>query len=79
MFSTPWFDSGYMLGVSLRGLVASTLQKTADSPQLQFIEGSRHLCLYADAVPYVLIVQKTIEIPQLLVDTMADVPFVLVV
>ena len=27
----------------------------------------------------VLIVQKTIEIPQFLVDTMADVPFVLVV
>ena len=29
--------------------------------------------------PMVLIVQKTIEIPRLLVDTMADVPFVLVV
>ena len=30
-------------------------------------------------IPMVLIVQKTIEIPQLLVDTVADVPFVLVV
>ena len=52
VFITPWFDSGYMLGVSLRGLLASTLQKTADSPQLQFIEGSRHPCLYAGAVPF---------------------------
>ena len=52
VFSTLWFDSGYMHGVSLRGLLTSTLQKTADSPQLQFIEGSRHPCLYADAVPH---------------------------
>ena len=29
--------------------------------------------------PMVLFVQKTIEVPQLLVDTMADVPFMLVV
>ena len=50
-FSTPWFDSGYMLGGSLRRLSASTLQKTLDSSQLQFIEGRRHPCLYADAVP----------------------------
>ena len=52
VFSTPWFDSGCMLDVSLRGLLASTLQKTADSPQLQFIQGRRHPCLYADAVLY---------------------------
>ena len=61
--------------------LASTLQITADSPQLQFIKGRRHPCLYAVAIPYgpymVLFVQKTTEIPQLLVDTMADVPFVL--
>ena len=25
--SAPWFGSGYMLGVSLRGLLSSTLQK----------------------------------------------------
>ena len=41
-----------MLGVSLRGLLASTLQKTADSPQFEFIEGRRHPCLYAVAVSY---------------------------
>ena len=41
-----------MLGVSLRGLLASTLQITADSPQLQFIKGRRHPCLYAVAIPY---------------------------
>ena len=50
--STPWFDSGFMLGVSLRGLMASTLQITADSPQLQFIKGRRHPCLYAFTIPY---------------------------
>ena len=47
--STPWFDSRYMLGVSLRGLLASTLQKTADSPQLQFFDGRRHSLRYAEA------------------------------
>ena len=52
VFNTPWFDSGYMSGVSLRGLLASTLQITADSLQLQFIKGRRHPCLYAVAIPY---------------------------
>ena len=47
--STPWFDSGYMLGVSLRGLLSSTLQKTAESPHLQFIDGRRHSLRYAEA------------------------------
>ena len=27
VFSSPWFDSGYMLGVSPRGLLVSTLQE----------------------------------------------------
>ena len=47
--STPWFDSGYMLGVSLRGLLSSTLQKTAESPQLQFLDGRRHSIRYVEA------------------------------
>ena len=49
VFSTPWFDSGYMLGVSFRGLLASTLQKTAKSPQLQFFDGRRHSLRSAEA------------------------------
>ena len=42
-------------------------------PQLQFIEGRRHPCLYAKADP--LVAQKTMEIPQF-VDTVAGVPVV---
>ena len=49
---TPWFDSGYMLGVSLRGLLSSTLQKTAESPQFQFIDCRRHSLRYAEAVSH---------------------------
>ena len=32
VFSSPWFDSGYMLGVSLRGLLASTLLRCRQAP-----------------------------------------------
>ena len=49
--STPWFDSGYMLGVSLQR-PGPELQITVDSPQLQFIAGRRHLFRYAEAVPH---------------------------
>ena len=52
IFSTPWFDSGYMLGVSLRGLFGFHTPNTADSPQSQFIESRRHPCLYAVAIPF---------------------------
>ena len=51
VFSSPWFDSGYMLGVSLRGLLFR-LQKTADSWQLQFIVGRRHPLRSAEADPH---------------------------
>ena len=49
--STSWFDSGYMLGVSLQR-PGPELQITVDSPQLQFIAGRRHLFRYAEAVPH---------------------------
>ena len=48
--STPWFDSRYMLAVSLQRL-GPELQKTAVSTQLQFIAGHRHLFRSAEAVP----------------------------
>ena len=35
--------------------LASTLLITADSPQLQFIKGRRHPCLFAVAIPYGLV------------------------
>ena len=47
--STPWFDSRYMLGVSLQR-PGPELQKTAVSTQLQFIAGHRHLFRSAEAV-----------------------------
>ena len=34
------------------GLLASTLQKTAESPQLQFLDGRGHFFRYAEAVPH---------------------------
>ena len=43
----------------------STLQKTAESPQLQFIDGRRHSLRYAEADPMVQLVWWTIEITQL--------------
>ena len=50
---TPWFDSGYMLGVSLRGLFCLPhCRKTAESPQLQFFDGRRHSLRYAEAVSH---------------------------
>ena len=79
IFSTPWFYSGYMLGVSLRGLLASTLQKLWILRSCSSSKVVDILVFTQMLFPVVLIVQKTIKIHQLLVDMMADVLFVLVV
>ena len=61
--STPWFDSGYVLGVSFQR-PGPEPQITVDSPQLQFIAGRRHLDMQRQ-IPMVQTVQQTTEIPQM--------------
>ena len=52
VFSTPWFDSGYMLRQITKAFLASALQKTAEFPQLQFLDGRGHSLRYAEADPH---------------------------
>ena len=54
------------------------LQKTVESPQLQFIEGRRHPCLYAEAISHGPDCCRTKEIHQF-ADMVADFPDVRVV
>ena len=77
VFSTPWFDIGNMLGVSLRGLLGFDCElrilRSCSSSKVVDI-------LVFTQFPFTMVLfQKTIEIHQLLVDTMADVPFVPIV
>ena len=51
------------------GKLRGAVQKTADSPQLQFFEGRRYfLFVVQRPIPMVLTVQLTMEIPQLFLD-----------
>ena len=80
MFSvrnTPWFDSRYMFGASPRGLLGfdcklRILRSCSSSKVVDIL-------VFTQLLFPMVVFQKTIEIPQLLVDTVADVPFVLVV
>ena len=47
--STPWSTVDTCLASVYEGFLASTLQKTAESPQLQFFDGRRHSLRYAEA------------------------------
>ena len=69
VFSTLRFDSGHMFGVSLRGLMGVF---HTFSTCLTCLSLCNERCMVRRC-------RLTIEIPQLLVDTMADVPFMLVV
>ena len=71
-----WFPYSVLLGSTLDTCMASV----CEASWLHTAENCGYIHVFTQMLfPMVLIVQKTIEIPQLLVDTMADVPFVLVV
>ena len=74
VFSSPWFDSGYMLG--LRGLLASTLQElrilcSCSSSVVDILFVPQKL------IPMVQSAQQIMEILQLLLFLVVDVPVVL--
>ena len=80
-YSALWFDGGYTFMSVDRGLVCcSELQKIAENPQLQFIDGGRISCRGAEANSHGLAVQQTIVVPRLqFLNEVIDVPVVLVV
>ena len=65
VFSSPWFDSGYILGVSLRGLLASTLQELRILRSCSSSSVVDILFVPQRQIPMVQTVQQTAEIPQM--------------
>ena len=54
-----------MAGMDQQEPVCGAVQKTAESPQLQFIYGRRHSFRAAESDPHGPVGRKTIEVPQL--------------
>ena len=54
-----WFNSGYIIMSVYRGLVCgSELQKTAEYPQLQFIDGRRFPVVVQKRIPMVMLLSR---------------------
>ena len=51
VFRSCWYNTGY-ISTSVSGVLWFRLQKTAESPQLQFIYGRRHSLRAAEALPH---------------------------
>ena len=62
--STPWFDCGYM-SASVCEAFCLRLQKTAENPQLQFIDGRRFSCRGAQVDSHVLLFSRPWCFPHL--------------